>query len=209
MTDSAHKHAPQRVLRRAAGLVSSNGKPVADELCFDDTPAKLPSRQSKLTNSIKRSLTQVKRVSLNLTRSKSTPVPPTIPEKQQHVQHEEEQKRKGPGKLARSLSVRDGKPIILNRSSSSQYYNQHKRFSLPLTAEISRPAYPSLPSYAMTDVAVPDLLQQGTPMTKVSSKRQKKFDFKVDPDQGQIVYESNRTKISAYHNLCACPSPPH
>ena len=49
---------------------------------------------------------------------------------------------------------------------------------------------------AVGDIRVPLLLQQGTPMTKVSLKRHKKFVFRLDADLGQIVWESKQLKIS-------------
>ena len=51
-------------------------------------------------------------------------------------------------------------------------------------------------SPAVGDIRVPLLLQQGTPMTKVSLKRHKKFVFRLDADLGQIVWESKQLKIS-------------
>lgn len=47
-----------------------------------------------------------------------------------------------------------------------------------------------------TDITVPQLLQVGTPMTKVSNKKHKRLSFRVDPDQGQIVWQSKTQKIS-------------
>lgn len=51
-------------------------------------------------------------------------------------------------------------------------------------------------SPAVGDIRVPLLLQQGTPMTKVSLKKHKKFVFRLDADLGQIVWESKQLKIS-------------
>lgn len=51
---------------------------------------------------------------------------------------------------------------------------------------------------SMADVAVPQLLQQGVPMTKVSASRQKTYVFQLDPDQGQILWVSKKQKISAW-----------
>ncbi|KAF8799792.1 PLC-like phosphodiesterase [Phlegmacium glaucopus] len=56
-------------------------------------------------------------------------------------------------------------------------------------------------SPAVGDIRVPLLLQQGTPMTKVSLKRHKKFVFRLDADLGQIVWESNRHKIIPIENI--------
>ena len=50
----------------------------------------------------------------------------------------------------------------------------------------------------MADVVVPELLQRGVPMTKISAKRQKTYVFQLDPDQGQILWVSRAQKISAY-----------
>ena len=47
-----------------------------------------------------------------------------------------------------------------------------------------------------SDATVPPLLQQGVPMLKVSAKKQKRYVFKLDPDQGQIVWESKKLRYS-------------
>lgn len=49
---------------------------------------------------------------------------------------------------------------------------------------------------SLAEVPVPALLQQGVPMTKVSAKSQKSYLFKLDADQGQIIWESKRLRIS-------------
>lgn len=49
---------------------------------------------------------------------------------------------------------------------------------------------------SVAEVPVPALLQQGVPMTKVSAKSQKSYLFKLDADQGQIIWESKRLRIS-------------
>ena len=46
------------------------------------------------------------------------------------------------------------------------------------------------------DVTVPPVLQIGTPMIKVSSGKQKNVVFRLDPDQGQIIWESKKLRIS-------------
>ena len=61
---------------------------------------------------------------------------------------------------------------------------------------VDTPVSTSSTSPAVGDIRVPLLLQQGTPMTKVSLKRHKKFVFRLDADLGQIVWESKQLKIS-------------
>ena len=48
----------------------------------------------------------------------------------------------------------------------------------------------------MEDLKVPGLLQFGVPMLKVSARKQKTYTFKLDPDQGRIVWESKLLRIS-------------
>lgn len=46
------------------------------------------------------------------------------------------------------------------------------------------------------DVTVPAVLRIGTPMIKVSGKKQKNVVVRLDPDQGQIIWESKKHRIS-------------
>ncbi|KDR75207.1 hypothetical protein GALMADRAFT_157070 [Galerina marginata CBS 339.88] len=68
--------------------------------------------------------------------------------------------------------------------------------SLPTTAVVDLSSSP-----AIGNVRVPQLLQQGTPMTKVSLKKHKKFVFRLDADLGQIVWESKKHKIIPIENI--------
>jgi phosphatidylinositol phospholipase C delta len=67
-----------------------------------------------------------------------------------------------------------------------------------ISSPISQPE-PS--SQAIGNICVPQLLQQGTPMTKVSAKKHHKFVFRLDADLGQIVWESKKHKISEFFPL--------
>lgn len=49
---------------------------------------------------------------------------------------------------------------------------------------------------AMADVTVPAVLRMGTPMIKVSGGKHKKVVFRLDPDRGQIIWESKKHRIS-------------
>ena len=52
------------------------------------------------------------------------------------------------------------------------------------------------------DVKVPLILQEGTPMTKVSAKKQKTVILRIDPDEGYILWESKKSGVSEYFALC-------
>jgi phosphatidylinositol phospholipase C, delta len=60
---------------------------------------------------------------------------------------------------------------------------------------------PSSSNKSKMDIVVPLLLQQGTPMTKVSAKKQSRSVFRLDPDQGQIRWESKRRGIGKVFSL--------
>lgn len=47
------------------------------------------------------------------------------------------------------------------------------------------------------EVKVPALLLHGTPLLKVSAKKVQTRLFKLDPDQGQILWESKKSGVSA------------
>ncbi|EJD01915.1 PLC-like phosphodiesterase [Fomitiporia mediterranea MF3/22] len=51
------------------------------------------------------------------------------------------------------------------------------------------------------DVKVPLLLQEGTPMTKVSAKKKKTVQFRIDPDQGYVLWESKKSGIIPIENI--------
>lgn len=173
--------APQRILRRAANILASKG---VKELVF--TPPEPPKRRPSRLGSMKQKFKEVRGV---LLRSKSTSETPSsaLTPAQRHT-------RTQSAVFARSNTVPLG----------------HNRFSLQtMTSPIETTANP-LPStdrtgnHAATDITVPELLQRGTPMTKVSSTKQKKYMFRVDADQGQIVYLSSKEKIGAYSHCSPC-----
>jgi hypothetical protein len=71
--------------------------------------------------------------------------------------------------------------------------------SLPPIADDDDDIAHSIPvacSASMADVTVPAVLQMGTPMIKVSGGKQKNVVFRLDPDQGQIIWESKKHRIS-------------
>ena len=55
---------------------------------------------------------------------------------------------------------------------------------------------PQSPSSATEDVPIPPLLINGVPMLKVSAKKQKRYIFRLDPDEGQIIWHSKKLRFS-------------
>ncbi|KAF9050567.1 PLC-like phosphodiesterase [Panaeolus papilionaceus] len=70
----------------------------------------------------------------------------------------------------------------------------------PLSTRLTVPQPPRRPR-RLSSVQVPESLQKGTIMTKVSMKKQKAFSFRLDADLGQIVWESKKYKIIPIENI--------
>lgn len=60
----------------------------------------------------------------------------------------------------------------------------------------SAPPITSPSSASASEVPIPSLLLNGVPMVKVSAKKQKRYFFRLDPDEGQILYLSKKQRIS-------------
>jgi phosphatidylinositol phospholipase C delta len=217
---------PSRMLRRAGNLLTSNGQPVK-ELDVDSEVPRLPGspppprHKIGLGASIKRRLQEVvggstgrSRSAGGLERSTRAPTPSTDTGKG-HVG----------GSHARSLSdipiastpifdhAKSGPtpstalaPALSDKrhSAGAQLSSVPEVSILSGEQEVTSPVpeQPTASSSApqLKDVLVPQLLQQGTPMTKVSAKKHKKFVFRLDADLGQIVWESvsKQQKISEW-----------
>jgi phosphatidylinositol phospholipase C delta len=78
-------------------------------------------------------------------------------------------------------------------AASDQHQLAHLTADQP---EVETPTTESGTETVVGDVTVPQLLQQGTPMTKVSAKDRKRAVFRLDPDIGQIIWESKKHRIS-------------
>ncbi|KAG5634346.1 hypothetical protein DXG03_005966, partial [Asterophora parasitica] len=77
------------------------------------------------------------------------------------------------------------------RIGSSMY--PERQGSTPITSPASPPAADSDDDGA--DVTVPQVLKEGTLMTKVSAKKHKRAVFRLDPDIGQIIWEGKKHRI--------------
>ncbi|KDR66475.1 hypothetical protein GALMADRAFT_259273 [Galerina marginata CBS 339.88] len=74
--------------------------------------------------------------------------------------------------------VKDAMPKILDKNSPA----------------LLTPALADRPP-VVADIEIPEILQKGTPMTKVSDDKQKSVIFRIDPEEGRILYKSNKGGI--------------
>lgn len=65
-------------------------------------------------------------------------------------------------------------------------------------SDIAPPTQRITEKSSMADGTVPLLLREGVKMTKISPGKQRSYIFKLDPDQGQIIWQSKKLRISTY-----------
>ncbi|KZV60623.1 PLC-like phosphodiesterase [Peniophora sp. CONT] len=70
-----------------------------------------------------------------------------------------------------------------------------------LPGDAPHPSSIAASSSGPADPVVPALLQAGTPLTKVSGKKQQRIVFRLDPDQGHVVWETKKLHIIPLENV--------
>lgn len=179
---------PVGLLRRAGNLLNSNGQAVK-------APAYDPPliRRNGLGGSFRRKLQHFKDHSKLLGCSLNTS-PSSSSITVGHLPHSKSMSDLG---TIHAPIHTNSEPISTSKRHSAQVpINTLLNLSDISVQNAVEALEPVSTSPAVGDIRVPLLLQQGTPMTKVSLKRHKKFVFRLDADLGQIVWESNRHKIS-------------
>ena len=99
--------------------------------------------------------------------------------------------------------------VLVDNSPRHNHYSSPEMIpaDLPAVASVHNPAnnvlqpeasaiQPIAQAASSDDFAIPDLLQQGTPMTKVSPKKMQRVAFRLDADQGQITWTTKKPHIS-------------
>lgn len=190
---------PTRILHRAANLLTSTGQPTTavQEVVLGPVPRVSHRRrlsEGGIAASIKRSLFSVPR-GLGLTRSKSTTTPPS-PAGHRRANSERPHAR---AILPHSQSAPPGTAMDDMQRQRSSDLKSHTLHEEP------GPNTPEQPPPSSDEVKVPALLLQGTPLLKVSAKKIQTRIFRLDPDQGQILWESKKSGVSACTFLLALP----
>lgn len=191
MSDPLPPLNPNRSLRRAGNILSPDGKLTKDFASFgygsgDSSEASSPTRLSfartnGLGATIKRRLEDF-RVQSRIGRSKSLSDAPAGGSQSTQNKHR-------PHSLI--LTTHPSRPGRLSCSISAAISE-----AMPAQCAPAVPPSAIAGETVIGNVMVPQLLQQGTPMTKVSPKTHKKVVFRLDADLGQMVWESKQQKIS-------------
>jgi phosphatidylinositol phospholipase C, delta len=191
MSDPDIHWRPKWILQRASNVLTSNGNPVAafTEVFMEREDSPLENNvgsslsRNSLGASIKRKLQGAKDIPLVRSISLRSPA--------SSGQQARRQIR------AFSSDSSATRPQLVYPKSFGISYAPPAQPTEALVLSPKPPQPPFVPrKSSMADVVVPQILQKGVPMTKVSATRQKTFVFQLDPDQGQIVWESKKRKIS-------------
>ncbi|KAG6876451.1 hypothetical protein C0993_002988, partial [Termitomyces sp. T159_Od127] len=211
---------PKRMLQRAGNLLTSTGQPAHKELSdapsTDTTLVNVP-RTVKLSASIKRKFKEAASLGRSL----------SVKGKDSKVVEELESNPKARSRHARSMSTTAAMPTPPPTPTGAAPRLPHSTSSPPSSTaptrkagdtaprpagantasvssrRLSAPAL-SLPIKQMDregDVTVPRSLQEGTLMTKVSSKKRRRSMFRLDPDRGQIIWEGKQQRIIPIENI--------
>lgn len=82
--------------------------------------------------------------------------------------------------------------------SLSMTMSTHSTVSSSEEEQTATLVVPNLPADGVT---VPLLLREGVHMTKISPGKQKSYIFRLDPDQGQIIWQSKKLRIIPIENI--------
>lgn len=186
------------MLRRAENLLASNGLAAAPELADPHSLKGFPTKsfENTLGESIKRRFKEVKDVSLNLHPS------PLIQNRHGHTGSLSDVEEAARPKVVHSQTAPE--PRRMSMDGWSQTFKEDVKSTGAAQSPIPQP-YPHLPpqmqaitrSASMANVTVPRVLQEGILMTKVSTFKRTAAVFRLDADQGQIVWHSKKIRISA------------
>lgn len=204
-TPDSPRQLPQLILHRAANLLSSKGQSGLAEQETAFVPHGRKLSEGSIGASIKRSLVSVKNVprGLGLTRSRSTttPRPASLhaPQASGHRRANSEHLSYRPVFSYTLSPPADNMDDVLSTRSFTRtlYEDSQPSGSDHDSVEHQQPT-PSDPS--SDEAKVPVLLLHGTPLLKVSAKKVQTRLFKLDPDQGQILWESKKSGISMYRS---------
>ncbi|KAH8112886.1 PLC-like phosphodiesterase [Phellopilus nigrolimitatus] len=192
------------VLSRPSGSGSASGgsgssiggggdSDVAGERVGVNDHTSRPRRRSdNLGASLRRKLSEVKNSGLALRRSLSNASGATSGRRANHARSKSESLSRSKGLAASPEQLDTRRSKTFNTPSLSSGICEASPFDRDSDPEASMDG---------DDVKVPLLLQQGTPMTKVSAKKKKTVTFRIDPDQGYILWESKKSGIIPIENI--------
>ncbi|KAG6330246.1 hypothetical protein ID866_8842, partial [Astraeus odoratus] len=194
---------PKKLLRRAAVLLTTQGKP-APALQQALSPPRSTSSSSQESGSASESGLR-RSLSKRLSKVKTAPLVRGI-SLGGHGNSDQIRKRHGRALSESQIPYLD--PQQASNNIHSMLDSLQVSHSMPSTSDEAieaqtqqQPLQQVARKASMANVSVPLLLQQGVPMTKVSARSQRSYIFRLDADQGQIIWESKKLRIIPIENI--------
>lgn len=205
MGDHSRPTTPRHILERAKGLLTSTGLPTlaAQEALQIVAPDLSPDRgmASHMNNLDDHGNGTLRDSMMGFLKAKTAPIVKSIRSRSQDARHNRKDDRSD---SRPSLSDSMSTPSIIS-SSEEQPMTTLAVPNLPGTtsSDVAPPAQriAEKSSISMADGTVPLLLREGVHMTKISLGKQKSYVFKLDPDQGQIIWQSKKLRIIPIENI--------
>lgn len=191
---------PRHILRlqRAKSLLTSTGRPTLAALQF---VAPDPSSDGGMASHMKDSDDgngKLRDSMMGFLKAKTAPIVKSMRSRSQDTRRNRKDDRS---------PLSDSRSAPSTVSSSAEQSTAALQVSVPnlpdtTTRSDATPPIQRIPEKSsMADGTVPLLLREGVHMTKISPGKQKSYIFKLDPDQGQIIWQSKKLRISAYFDM--------
>jgi phosphatidylinositol phospholipase C delta len=190
---------PRHILRlqRAKSLLTSTGRPTLAAVQF---VAPDPSSDGGMASHMKDSDDgngKLRDSMMGFLKAKTAPIVKSMRSRSQDTRRNRKDDRS-------PLSDSRSAPSTVSSAEQSTAALQVSVPNLPDTtarSDATPPIQRIAEKSSMAEGTVPLLLREGVHMTKISPGKQKSYIFKLDPDQGQIIWQSKKLRISAYFDL--------
>ncbi|KAG1718404.1 PLC-like phosphodiesterase [Suillus occidentalis] len=192
---------PRHILRlqRAKGLLTSTGIPTLAALQFG---APDPSSDGGMASHMKDSDDgngKLRDSMMGFLKAKTAPIVKSMRSRSQDTRRNRKDDRSPP--------LSDSRSAPSTVSSSAEQSTAALQVSVPnlpdttTRSDATPPIQRIAEKSSMAEGTVPLLLREGVHMTKISPGKQKSYIFKLDPDQGQIIWQSKKLRIIPIENI--------
>jgi phosphatidylinositol phospholipase C delta len=188
---------PRHILRlqRAKSLLTSTGIPTLATLQFVVPDPSSDGEMASHTKDSDDGNGKLRDSMMGFLKAKTAPIVKSFRSRSQDTRRNRKDDRSPP--------LSDSRSTPSTVSSSAEQSTVALQVAVPnLPGATSSDATPPIQrKSSMAEGTVPLLLREGVHMTKISLGKQKSYIFKLDPDQGQIIWQSKKLRISSYFDL--------
>lgn len=188
---------PRHILRlqRAKSLLTSTGIPTLATLQFVVPDPSSDGEMASHTKDSDDGNGKLRDSMMGFLKAKTAPIVKSFRSRSQDTRRNRKDDRSPP--------LSDSRSTPSTVSSSAEQSTVALQVAVPnLPGATSSDATPPIQrKSSMAEGTVPLLLREGVHMTKISLGKQKSYIFKLDPDQGQIIWQSKKLRIIPIENI--------